>query len=136
VASLVRGRWAIQASTAVQSRGCAMSQCGGQLGPRRGSQLGPWLGEPRGASSQCGGAVSPLAVPQARPPFPSSQLEEEEARSLVDSDLTSAPLQLLAGEARSEVAITGGDSLSGHLDLWCLDVSAALDQVNDSSHYH
>jgi len=136
VASLVRGRWAIQASTAVQSRGCAMSQCGGQLGPRRGASSVPGWASRGGASSQCGGALSPLAVPQARPPFPSSQLEEEEARSLVDSDLTSAPLQLLAGEARSEVAITGGDSLSVHLDLWCLDVSAALDQVNDSSHYH
>jgi len=79
-----------------------------------------------------------LVVRQPRPPSPPAE-EGEDYRRFVDSDLydlTSAPLQLLAGEARSEVAITGGDSLSGHLDLWCLDVSAALDQVNDSSHYH
>lgn len=76
-----------------------------------------------------------LVVRQPRPPFPPSPPEEEEEyRRLVDSDLydlPSAPLQLLAGEARSEVAISGADSNASNPDLSRLDVSAALDQIFD-----
>ncbi|WVZ72125.1 hypothetical protein U9M48_020635 [Paspalum notatum var. saurae] len=76
-----------------------------------------------------------LVVRQPRPPSPPSPPEEEEEyRRLVDSDLydlPSAPLQLLAGEARSEVAISGADSNAGHLDLSRFDISAALDQIFD-----
>ncbi|KAJ1282752.1 hypothetical protein BS78_03G075800 [Paspalum vaginatum] len=76
-----------------------------------------------------------LVVRQPRPPSPPSPPEEEEEyRRLVDSDLydlPSAPLQRLAGEARSEVAISGADSNAGHLDLSRFDVSAALDQIFD-----
>ena len=58
--------------------------------------------------------------------------EGEDYRCFVDSDLydlPSAPLEPVAGEPRSEVAIAGADSVAG-LDLSRFDVSAALDQVS------
>ena len=58
--------------------------------------------------------------------------EGEDYRCFVDNDLydlPSAPLEPVAGEPRSEVAIAGADSVAG-LDLSRFDVSAALDQVS------
>lgn len=71
-----------------------------------------------------------LVVRQPRPPSPPA--EDEDYRRFVDSDLydlPSAPLKPLAGEPRSEVAVSGADSVT-RLDLSRLDVSAALDQVS------
>jgi len=72
-----------------------------------------------------------LVVRQPRPPSPPAE-EGEDYRRFVDSDLydlPSAPLEPVAGEPRSEVAIAGADSVAG-LDLSRFDVSAALDQVS------
>ncbi|CAO2160942.1 unnamed protein product [Urochloa humidicola] len=66
-----------------------------------------------------------------RQPRPTSPPDDEDYRRFVDSDLydlPSAPLKPLVGEARSEVAIAGADSVTG-LDLSRLDVSAALEQI-------
>jgi hypothetical protein len=71
-----------------------------------------------------------LVVRQPRPPSPPA--EDEDYRRFVDSalyDLPSAPLKPLAGEPRSEVAVSGADSVTS-LDLSRLDVAAALDQVS------
>ncbi|KAG2595855.1 uncharacterized protein LOC120706094 isoform X1 [Panicum virgatum] len=69
-----------------------------------------------------------LVVRQPRPPSPPAE-EGEDYRRFVDSDLydlPSAPLEPLAGEPRTEVAIAG--AVAG-LDLSRFDVSAALDQI-------
>ncbi|CAO2174493.1 unnamed protein product [Urochloa humidicola] len=66
-----------------------------------------------------------------RQPRPTSPPDDEDYRRFVDSDLydlPSAPLKPLVGEARSEAAIAGADSVTG-LDLSRLDVSAALEQI-------